>query len=110
MDEIKISKEVYLNALEIVETYHKQILYESNIVKQFLKLDIKLSYFLENYNHIPRKISNILHKYINLYGDTTLESVARSHFLRLRNAGKMSWNKFINLKTEYLRERLKAYI
>lgn len=104
--ENKITKEEYLKALQIVESYHNQIFHDANLIRQSPIIQTTLNEFLQNSKDIPGLVESALTEYLKVFGDLSLQSVKRSDFLKLRNAGKKSWGKFEELREEYITGKL----
>lgn len=102
----KITREEYLKALDIVESYHEQIFHEANIIRQSPIVQTKLSDFIQHCNDMPGLLCSALNEYLRVWGDLPLKLVMKSDFLKLRNAGKKSWNKFEELRENYIANKL----
>lgn len=99
---MNITKDEYLKALAIVETYHNQIFRYANFVRQSSIIQPSLIDFLQNCKNLPAYIERILAEYIRIYGDIPLNNVVKAEFIRFRNAGKKSWMLFNELRNEYI--------
>ena len=103
--ENEITKEEYLKALDIVEAY-KKVHPEENQVIQSPVLEIRLLDFLQNCTYIPKRVENILSEYFQTFGNSSLDSVRKQDFLKLRNAGMKSWNEFVEIRNEYSKKQV----
>jgi hypothetical protein len=102
----KITKAEYLKALEIVESYHEQVFHDANLIRQSPIIQTKLSELLQKRKDIPTLLRNALSEYLRVFGDLPLEAVSKSNFYKIRNAGKKSWDKFEELREEYITGKL----
>jgi hypothetical protein len=102
----RISKEEYLKALQIVESYHNQIFKEANLIRQSPIIRTMLSEFLQQDKDIPTLLRNALNEYLEAFGDLSLDTVSKSNFYKIRNAGKKSWLKFEELREVYIANKL----
>lgn len=102
----KITKSEYLKALGIVESYHEQIFHEANLIRQSPIIRATLSEFLQRRKDIPTLLRNALCEYLEASGDLPLDAVSQSNFYKIRNAGKKSWDKFEELREEYITSKL----
>ena len=126
---MKITKEEYLEALKIVENYHNQIIKEDVKVKKIIDDKSKTTLKNWNkLNLASERLKNTLKAlmeeqkvidYENHYWDSNgnwvidgpkykidppifyyIEDVKKRDFLRIRNAGKKTWEEFEKLATE----------
>lgn len=102
----RITKEEYLRALEIVESYHNQVLYEANLIKQSPIIQTTLNEFLQKSKDIPTLLRNALCEYLEAFGDLPLDTVSKRNFYKIRNAGQKSWLKFEELREGYITDKL----
>ncbi len=101
-----IKRERYLKALDIVEEYHKQIKIQSTQEKESRKTLTEL-WVLEQRDKISTRLKNCLLG-ISYYNRGSIsppikyiEDISQHDFLRLRNAGIMTWVEFKKLKGIY---------
>ena len=85
-----ISREEYLNALELIDKYHNQLNPPNKVkIKDWDKLP-----------HCSIRLQNILLEYYDRKLERKIEYIDdtnRNNFLTQRNAGKASWNEFYKL-------------
>lgn len=97
-----ITRQEYLNALEIIDKYHRQ-----NILIENESKKTEIRDWLNSLDKAPSTtLFNILLN-TNGYGDGNppfkyVEDVTQREFLRLRQAGKQSWLEFYELRKQQI--------
>lgn len=87
-----ITRIEYNKALDIVESYHKQLLEDSIILRDLHKTD--WAKWDKLYTHCSTRLRNIILANPDFY----LEDMSYNLFMRFRNSGDKTWNEFIELR------------
>jgi hypothetical protein len=93
-----ITRDEYLNALELIDKYHRQNL--KNLTKTHVtdfikKYEIRLSTRLKN---VLEKAANTTDERFNI---SYIEDITFDKFARLRDAGRKSWQELKDLLQEH---------
>ena len=93
-----ITREQYLDALELIDKYHQQ----TDSSNKAIEKKTEISEWLAN---LPRKPSVRLYNTLtgNYWGGKTnpfkyIEDITQFDFVRARNAGKKTWEEFVELR------------
>jgi hypothetical protein len=106
-----ITREDYLNALEIIDNYHRQndlaekVSNESSTDKKINKTEIKD--WINSLDRQPStKLANILLDQFRFSEGNPpfkyIEDITKREFLQLRQAGKQSWEEFLELRKQHI--------
>jgi hypothetical protein len=106
-----ITREDYLNALEIIDDYHRQndlaekVSNESSVDKINNKTEIKD--WINSLDRQPStKLSNILLDEFRFSEGNPpfkfIEDITKQKFLKVRQAGKQSWEELIELRKQHI--------
>jgi hypothetical protein len=104
----KISKEEYLKGLDIVERYHRQMLENMVLSMDVPAVGARISDFLSEESDISIRLHSCLVEYIKAAGDIFVERVRKKEFMKIRNAGKKSWDEFNAKRELYLYGKMYA--
>jgi hypothetical protein len=99
----RITLQEYLNALQVVEHYHKQLMDESKIIKRRL-MGLSITDFLRSDTNTGIRVEHILIEYRSSFGDCDIDDVIKGNFLKIRNAGGKSWSEFVTAREKLLDE------
>jgi hypothetical protein len=98
-----ITRQQYNDALNLVEEYHLQIKNEIKILDSVNKTEMIL-WLAENESKMSLRLKNILritieqnyteHTFIYKY----VEIITEHNFMRIRTAGKLTWEEFTKLR------------
>lgn len=95
METKKITEQEYLNAIQIIKQYSKQLQNYNNEVQIVNRNLIKISELTESDRSIiPCRLYNVLK--FN-FCDIRLCDITKDEFLKARNSGKGSWNDLCDL-------------
>jgi hypothetical protein len=100
-----ITKEEYSAALETVLKYHQQIRMEVDAVDEIInpKDEKTIGWFLDHTDVVcSTRLRNILRDQVMWYEDMPLKEYSKSHFLKMRNAGRGGWAEFERLRDSVL--------
>jgi hypothetical protein len=100
-----ITKEEYLAALQIVLEYHHQIQIDIDVADTIMnpKDERTISWFLENVGTAcSRRLRDILKMQSEWYDDIPIKEYSKLDFIKMKGAGKGSWNEFERLRNSLL--------
>ena len=110
MKEIKITKEEYLKAVEVIEKFHTQINKKVREIESLEKTSINS--FIINNSFPNARVVNILKDYeaYNRISEDKIyiEDITKEEFLLHRNAGLKTWNIFEEARRQYLINKAKT--
>jgi hypothetical protein len=98
----RIALQEYLDALQVVARYHRQLMDESKTKRQLTGMsvtDFLRSESLES--NITIRLEHILVEYRKYFDDCNINDVIKSDFLKIRNAGEKSWSEFERARLDY---------
>ena len=102
-----ITKEEYLQAVQIVEIYHDQVSKKISLVKSFTKYS--MSQFLKEYDHrITKRLGNALYNYLRENQEYREICISKFHsyFLKKqRDVGKLTLEEFDKIRLEVIQEK-----
>ena len=104
----KVSKEDYLRALAIVEGYHRQMLENMVLSLDAPEVGARISDFLSEESDISIRLHSCLVVYKEAVGDVFVERVRKKDFMKIRNAGKKTWDEFNAKREIYLYRKMYA--
>ena len=96
-----ITREDYLNALELIDKYHQQ-LKAPDFVHANLSNKTEIESWINSLEYEPSaRLSNALlevQRYASQKPFRYVEDVNKKEFMRLRNVGKKTWSEFEDLR------------
>lgn len=102
MDTKRISKEEYLKAMEVVNAFHDQIMNDIRLISVYnAKNDIS-SFLSYSDGRISTRLRNVLFSLLGWKDVIPINEITYNIFIRIRNAGRVTWDEFVELREEFI--------